>query len=127
MGEYRAPKNRTHLREFHWFCLDHVREYNAGWDYYKGLSPDQIEHLTREDSSWQRPTWPLGRLGQSRMDEAVEAELHAFAFGSRAHTPQHPAGPARGADRARPGLAGDIRRREDQVQGTRQAPPPRRQ
>jgi hypothetical protein len=82
MGEYRAPKNRTH-----------VREYNAGWDYYKGLSPDQIEHLTREDSSWQRPTWPLGRLGQSRMDEAVEAELHAFAFGSRAHTPPAPSTP----------------------------------
>jgi hypothetical protein len=94
MGEYRAPKNRSHLREFHWFCLAHVREYNAGWDYYKGMSPDQIEALVRADTSWQRPTWPLGRLGQSRMDEAVEAELHAFAFGQGARaTPPAPSAP----------------------------------
>jgi len=93
LGEYRAPKNRSHLREYHWFCLAHVREYNAGWDYYKGLSADQIEQLMRADSSWQRPTWPLGRLGQSRMDEAVEAELHAFAFGRHAHTPPAPSTP----------------------------------
>ncbi|MDE1896366.1 MAG: J domain-containing protein [Rhodospirillales bacterium] len=88
-GEYRAPKSRTALREFHWFCLEHVRAFNASWDYYKGMSPDEIEASTREDSSWQRPTWPLGQNGKAaRLEEAVEAELHAFAFGKR---PQKPA------------------------------------
>jgi hypothetical protein len=83
-GEYRAPKSRSGGRDFHWFCLEHVREYNASWDYYKGMSPDEIEAEVRADSSWQRPTWPLGKLGQtSRMDEALEHELHAFAFGQR--------------------------------------------
>ena len=33
-GEYKAPKDRT-LKEYYWFCLDHVQEYNARWDYYK--------------------------------------------------------------------------------------------
>ena len=27
-GIYRAPKNRDNLREFRWFCLEHIREYN---------------------------------------------------------------------------------------------------
>jgi hypothetical protein len=83
-GEYRAPKSRHALREFHWFCLEHVRAYNASWDYYKGMSADEIEAETRADSSWQRPTWPLGRNGRAaRLEEAVAAELHAFAFGHR--------------------------------------------
>jgi DnaJ domain len=87
-GEYRAPKSRSSLREFHWFCLDHVREYNAGWDYYKGMAPEEIEVEIRADSSWQRPTWPLGQQGkQARLDEAAEAELHAFAFGTRPKAP----------------------------------------
>ena len=83
-GEFRAPKSRSELREYRWFCLEHVRAYNAGWDFYKNMSADQIEAELRADSSWQRPTWPLGRLGHSRMDEALEAELNAFAFGRHA-------------------------------------------
>jgi hypothetical protein len=69
-GEYRAPKSRSRLREYHWFCLPHVREYNAAWDYYKGMNEAQIEAHLRSDTSWQRPTWPLGRLGgASRFSE----------------------------------------------------------
>ena len=32
-GIYRAPKNRNNLREFRWFCLNHVREYNKKYDF----------------------------------------------------------------------------------------------
>nr|QJR98170.1 molecular chaperone DnaJ [uncultured Alphaproteobacteria bacterium] len=32
-GEYRAPKDRS-LKEYYWFCLEHVQAYNAGWNYY---------------------------------------------------------------------------------------------
>ena len=87
-GEYRAPKSRTNLREFHWFCLEHVRAYNAAWDYYRGMAPEEIEVEIRADSSWQRPSWPLGQQGKhARLDEAAEAELHAFAFGTRPKAP----------------------------------------
>jgi hypothetical protein len=94
-GGYRAPKSRTGTREFHWFCLEHVREFNASWDYYRGMSADEIEAELRADSSWQRPSWPLGQLGQrSRMDEALENELHAFAFGTRPKPTPNPSIPA---------------------------------
>ena len=62
-GEYRAPKSRGNLRDYWWFCLEHVRAYNATWDYYKGMSPGEIEAQLRADTAWQRPSWPLGRLG----------------------------------------------------------------
>jgi hypothetical protein len=61
-GLFRAPRDRS-LRQFLWFCLPHVRAYNAAWDYYKGMAPDEIEAHLRDDTAWQRPTWPLGRLG----------------------------------------------------------------
>jgi hypothetical protein len=32
-GEYRAPKDRN-LKEYYWFCLEHVQEYNSKWNYY---------------------------------------------------------------------------------------------
>jgi len=59
-GEFRAPKSRQHLNEYWWFCLEHVREYNRAWNYYQGMSPDQIESEARRDTVWDRPTWPMG-------------------------------------------------------------------
>lgn len=59
-GEFRAPRSREQLRDYLWFCLDHVRAYNAAWDYYRDYSMTEIEASLREDTVWQRPTWPLG-------------------------------------------------------------------
>jgi hypothetical protein len=93
-GEYRAPKSRTNLREFYWFCLPHVREYNASWDYYQGMSPGEIEAQLRSDTSWQRPSWPLGRLGATaRLEQTLEDSLH-FTFGSKTAAPPTPKAPA---------------------------------
>ena len=47
-GDFRAPRSRLDLHRYYWFCLDHVRAYNAGWDYYRGMSQAEIErHLPR--------------------------------------------------------------------------------
>ena len=61
-GEYRAPKDRK-LKDYYWFCLEHVQEYNAQWDYYQGMSPLEIEEQLKQDVCWQRPTWKLGERG----------------------------------------------------------------
>ena len=81
-GAYRAPKSRTSLNEYHWFCLEHVRAYNASWDFYKGMTPGQIEAQTRADTGWQRPTWPLGAGGKPVFDETqLRDPLHLLAAG----------------------------------------------
>lgn len=59
-GLYRAPRSRSQLREYCWFCLDHIRQYNAAWNYYAGMSDEEIEADLRNDTVWQRPSWPLG-------------------------------------------------------------------
>jgi hypothetical protein len=81
-GEYRAPKSRRNLREYWWFCLEHVRAYNSSWDYYKGMSPAEFEQELRADTAWQRPSWPLGRLGSAAWeDEVLRDPLHILASG----------------------------------------------
>jgi hypothetical protein len=77
-GEYRAPKSRTALNEYHWFCLEHVRAYNAAWDYYRGMTPGEIEAQLRADTGWRRPTWPLGRLGGMIDEELLRDPLHVL-------------------------------------------------
>lgn len=69
-GEFRAPKRRGTEGDYYWFCLDHVREYNANWDYYRGLSPLEMEEAIRFAQSWERPSWPLGTL--RKVDKAFK-------------------------------------------------------
>ncbi len=58
-GEFKAPKSRIMLNQYYFFCLEHIKEYNKSWDFYKGLSVNQIETSMREDIIWNRPSWPL--------------------------------------------------------------------
>lgn len=59
-GEFKAPKNSHSLRDYYWFCLDHVREYNKAWDYYRNMSLEEIEASRTSDVTWNRPSWPIG-------------------------------------------------------------------
>lgn len=65
-GEFRAPRSRADLLLFYWFCLDHVRAYNAAWNYYAGMSAAEVEREIRNDTVWQRPTWPMGVRARGR-------------------------------------------------------------
>lgn len=71
VGEFRAPRDRSRLRDYYHFCLEHVRAYNQAWDYYKGMTAAEIENNLRDDSGWQRPTWPLGRLGNTKLNPEI--------------------------------------------------------
>ena len=68
-GEYRAPKSRIMLNQYFYFCLQHVKEYNKSWDFYKGMSVDQIETSMRNDTVWDRPSWPLKHNYKGAFDE----------------------------------------------------------
>jgi DnaJ-domain-containing protein 1 len=98
LGMFRAPKDRTKLNEYWWFCLTHVRAYNAQWDFYRGMTPDQIEAEIRRDSTWQRPTWRFGqapgRVHQRFRDPFGFADGEAGPDRPRrptAHTPEQEA------------------------------------
>ena len=90
-GEYRAPKSREALNDYWWFCLEHVRAYNATWNYYKGMTPGEVEAELRRDTSWQRPSWPLGSLGATAWEDALARDpLGLLSAGRLRHGPAVP-------------------------------------
>lgn len=54
-AHHKAPKNRG-LNEYYWFCLTHVMEYNKAWDFFSGMSQNDIENHIRSSFLWDRPT-----------------------------------------------------------------------
>jgi hypothetical protein len=61
-GEHRAPKDRS-LNSYYRFCLEHVRAYNKAWNYYAGMTPEEVEAQVRTSTIWDRPTWRMGGEG----------------------------------------------------------------
>jgi hypothetical protein len=69
-GTHRAPKGRGREGEYWRYCLDHVREYNANYNYFAGLSDDDVISYQKDAITGHRPTWRMGmnagpRAGQS--------------------------------------------------------------
>ena len=54
---HRAPKSPEALREYHWFCADHVREYNRSWNFFSGMSEGEVEFYIKGNITGHRPTW----------------------------------------------------------------------
>ncbi len=56
-GEFRAPGYRPNgfdgPGEWRWFCLDHVREFNAGYDWFEGMSAEEILTAQSPAAGWQ--------------------------------------------------------------------------
>lgn len=59
-GEHRAPVGRDAEGEYFMFCVDHVREYNKGYNYFSGLSDGEIARYQKEALTGHRPTWTVG-------------------------------------------------------------------
>ena len=83
-GLYPAPKSRDALRDYIWFCLDHVRAYNKSWNYYDGLQGAALEAEIRRATTWERPSWKFA-TGQPSEDY-FEDPLGLFDFEQRNET-----------------------------------------
>ena len=59
-GEFRAPQGRDREGQFFCFCLDHVREYNASYNYFNGMSAEDVANYQRDALTGHRPTWTMG-------------------------------------------------------------------
>ena len=78
LGEFRAPKSRCNLKSYYWFCKDHVRSYNSRWNFYAGMSGPEIEKQIRADTTWERPTWPLGNQGLHKVNTVSDSISQSF-------------------------------------------------
>ncbi len=63
-GEFRAPgflrPNFDGPGEWRWLCLDHVRAFNAGYDWFEGMSADEILAAHHPVSGWERESRVFG-------------------------------------------------------------------
>jgi hypothetical protein len=70
-GEFRAPppgEGRIGDRppEWRWFCLDHVRAFNSGYNFFSGMSTEEIEAAQRPFAGWERETRAFAHTGADR-------------------------------------------------------------
>jgi hypothetical protein len=58
-GEFRAPLTPGDFNgpgTWRWLCLDHVREHNARYNFFDGMSPEEIKAAQSPIAGWDRPT-----------------------------------------------------------------------
>jgi hypothetical protein len=59
-GEFRAPGERASSfdgpGDWRWLCLDHVREFNSGYDWFEGMSADEILAAQSPIAGWRNDT-----------------------------------------------------------------------
>src|SRR5262245_52943042 len=75
-GTHRAPKGRLGEREYWQFCLEHVREYNHSYNFFDGMSLDDIAKYQRDAVIGHRPTWKMGMNGGRPATRSYSARLH---------------------------------------------------
>jgi hypothetical protein len=68
----RAPKSRKLLGEHYWFCQAHAAEYNRSWNFFAGMSEEEVQaRITEDSATGGRPTWPFKASNQSREASAA--------------------------------------------------------
>jgi hypothetical protein len=68
-GEFRAPAEEGRSPgfdgpgEWRWLCLDHVRAFNAGYNYFAGMSAEEISAAQNPYGGWDRETRAFASVG----------------------------------------------------------------
>lgn len=91
-GEFRAPGGRPSgfdgPGDFRWFCLEHVREFNSGYDYFDGMDAEEILRAQSPLHGWETQTRAFrpdaGVDGSPRWSDFADP-LEAIQARARAH------------------------------------------
>ena len=59
-GVHRAPMGRGREGQYLRLCIDHVREFNASYNYFAGMSNAEVEAYQKDSLTGHRPTWKVG-------------------------------------------------------------------
>ena len=59
-GDYKAPIEKDNSKNYKWLCQEHIKLFNKNWDYFDGMSQDDIENFLKSDMIWHRPTQKFG-------------------------------------------------------------------
>ena len=81
-GVHRAPKGRGQEGKYFQFCLDHVREYTKGYNYFAGMPEDDVVAYQKDASTGHRPTWAAGSnaTGTRRRRDGAAPPVNDFDY-----------------------------------------------
>ena len=57
---HRAPKGRGREKDYWRYCLDHVRQYNQNYNFFQGMTDDDVRRYQKDALTGHRPTWKMG-------------------------------------------------------------------
>jgi hypothetical protein len=85
-GEFRAPLQPGGFDgpgRFRWMCLDHVRAFNAGYNFFTGMSTEEITQAQRPYAGWERETRAFAANGADRPPKWADFSDPLDAIGAR--------------------------------------------
>jgi hypothetical protein len=98
LGEFRAPKTQRHphlenqetAQKYDFYCLEHVRAFNAAYDFFKDMTPEEVAAFQRSGiPGWERKSWPFtSKLDSSLWDLAERLDALRADTKDRTHTAQ---------------------------------------
>lgn len=65
-GEFRAPLTPSDFDgpgHWRWLCLEHVRAHNSKYNFFEGMSPEEIEAAQSPIAGWERATRAFAHSG----------------------------------------------------------------
>ena len=79
---HRAPKGRENEKDYWRFCLEHVRQYNQSYNFFKGMNDAAVMAYQKDSITGHRPTWKMGTgKTQARADfRAFGGSADPFGF-----------------------------------------------
>lgn len=87
-GEFRAPGDRSPSfdgpGQWRWLCLDHVREFNAGFDWFAGMSADEIYAAQAPGAGWRTESPSFRAAGTGDLPRWADFDDPLDAIAARA-------------------------------------------
>lgn len=111
-GEFRAPPAEGPAgihegpRPYRWFCLDHVRAFNARYNFFDGMTVDEIHDAQHPLHGWQSESRSFTTAGADRpprwadFSDPLEAIGARFRARTGSASPRPDGKPLSGEDRA---------------------------
>jgi len=56
LGEFKAPVEKDNSKNYRMLCLKHVKEFNKNWNYFAGMSDNEVLDFLKSDITWHKPT-----------------------------------------------------------------------
>ncbi|GGI77808.1 hypothetical protein GCM10007973_13300 [Polymorphobacter multimanifer] len=110
VGDRPAPKSPNRPERWY-FCEKHAAEYNAGWDYFAGLSDEEAATRAKEEEGqrhYKRAShWDWGGPGDGSRSRAELDALHALGLDADADMDAAKAAWRTAAKASHPDIAGN--------------------